>query len=106
MRKCNKTLHDNRIPSVVKTVGHGYLEDRRPSSNMDPYMVTGKLVETCCLWDGKDDDVTAKDDAAMATEQEGDADKLPSAGGPSNVVEAPLKDDVVLNLHEDDGDGV
>ncbi len=27
----------------------GYFEDRRPSSNMDPYVVTGMLIETCCL---------------------------------------------------------
>ena len=24
----------------------GYFEDRRPSSNMNPYLVTGKLMET------------------------------------------------------------
>ena len=27
----------------------GYFEDRRPSSNCDPYLVTSKLVETICL---------------------------------------------------------
>ena len=27
----------------------GYFEDRRPSSNCDPYDVTGALVRTCCL---------------------------------------------------------
>jgi len=27
----------------------GYFEDRRPSSNCDPYLVTGKLFETTCL---------------------------------------------------------
>ena len=26
----------------------GYFEDRRPASNCDPYLVTSKLVETCC----------------------------------------------------------
>jgi len=29
----------------------GYFEDRRPSSNCDPYLVTGKLFETICLDD-------------------------------------------------------
>jgi glutamine synthetase len=38
-----------RIPRVSKLEGKGYLEDRRPASNMDPYVVTGKLVKTCCL---------------------------------------------------------
>ena len=27
----------------------GYFEDRRPSSSCDPYLVTGKIFETCCL---------------------------------------------------------
>ena len=27
----------------------GYFEDRRPASNCDPYLVTGKIFETCCL---------------------------------------------------------
>lgn len=27
----------------------GYFEDRRPSSNCDPYLVTGKIFETTCL---------------------------------------------------------
>lgn len=29
----------------------GYLEDRRPASNMDPYIVTGLLAETTILWE-------------------------------------------------------
>ena len=27
----------------------GYFEDRRPASNMDPYLVTAKIFETTCL---------------------------------------------------------
>lgn len=27
----------------------GYFEDRRPSSNCDPYAVTDAVVRTCCL---------------------------------------------------------
>lgn len=40
-----------RIPRQVATDGHGYLEDRRPSSNCDPYSVTSRLVRTVCLND-------------------------------------------------------
>jgi glutamine synthetase len=29
-----------RIPRHVGTQGYGYLEDRRPASNVDPYRVT------------------------------------------------------------------
>jgi glutamine synthetase len=29
----------------------GYLEDRRPASNMDPYTVTALLAETTILWE-------------------------------------------------------
>jgi len=38
-----------RIPRQVSTDGKGYLEDRRPSSNCDPYSVTEALVRTCVL---------------------------------------------------------
>jgi glutamine synthetase len=38
-----------RIPRTVAEDGCGYLEDRRPSSNCDPYSVTEALVRTCCL---------------------------------------------------------
>ncbi len=26
----------------------GYIEDRRPNANVDPYVVTRLLVNTCC----------------------------------------------------------
>ncbi|XP_017006494.2 glutamine synthetase 1, mitochondrial-like [Drosophila takahashii] len=38
-----------RVPSNVATAGKGYLEDRRPRSNSDPYAVCGALVRTCLL---------------------------------------------------------
>jgi glutamine synthetase len=37
-----------RIPWQVEKDGCGYLEDRRPSSNCDPYRVSKKLIETIC----------------------------------------------------------
>ena len=37
-----------RVPWQVSVDGKGYLEDRRPSSNMDPYVVCHKLIETIC----------------------------------------------------------
>ncbi|KAJ6217080.1 hypothetical protein RDWZM_008237 [Blomia tropicalis] len=38
-----------RIPRAVADNGCGFLEDRRPSSNMDPYVVTEMLVRTIVL---------------------------------------------------------
>jgi len=38
-----------RIPRDVAEKKSGYLEDRRPSSNCDPYQVTEVMVRTCCL---------------------------------------------------------
>ncbi|XP_003747444.1 glutamine synthetase 1, mitochondrial-like [Galendromus occidentalis] len=38
-----------RIPRACADAGKGYLEDRRPASNMDPYVVTDLLVRTCLL---------------------------------------------------------
>lgn len=37
-----------RIPGSVAADGHGYLEDRRPGANCDPYEVAAKLLETIC----------------------------------------------------------
>ena len=37
-----------RIPWQVDKDGKGYLEDRRPSANCDPYKVSKRLVETIC----------------------------------------------------------
>jgi len=38
-----------RIPRQAKLEGKGYFEDRRPASNMDPYVVTSKIVKTTIL---------------------------------------------------------
>lgn len=37
-----------RIPLHVAQAGMGYIEDRRPNSNIDPYLVTARIVETAC----------------------------------------------------------
>ena len=37
-----------RIPMATAKYGKGYLEDRRPAANMDPYLVCAKLIETVC----------------------------------------------------------
>jgi glutamine synthetase len=37
-----------RIPWAVEKARKGWLEDRRPNANMDPYVVTRLLIETCC----------------------------------------------------------
>ena len=37
-----------RIPWQVEKDGKGYLEDRRPNANMDPYVVTRLITDTCC----------------------------------------------------------
>ncbi|KHN82237.1 Glutamine synthetase [Toxocara canis] len=38
-----------RISRQTDQDGYGYLEDRRPSSNCDPYSVTEAIVRTVCL---------------------------------------------------------
>jgi Glutamine synthetase len=38
-----------RIPLNVANDEKGYLEDRRPASNMDPYEVVSALLETVCI---------------------------------------------------------
>ena len=38
-----------RIPRDAEADKVGYFEDRRPASNMDPYVVTKMIVQTTCL---------------------------------------------------------
>ena len=38
-----------RIPRDTEKNGKGYLEDRRPASNIDPYVVTAKIAKTTIL---------------------------------------------------------
>ncbi|KAF3785757.1 Glutamine synthetase leaf isozyme [Nymphaea thermarum] len=40
-----------RVGRETEKQGKGYLEDRRPASNMDPYVVTSLLAETTILWE-------------------------------------------------------
>ncbi|GMN46563.1 hypothetical protein TIFTF001_015747 [Ficus carica] len=40
-----------RVGRETEKQGKGYLEDRRPASNMDPYVVTSLLAETTLLWE-------------------------------------------------------
>ena len=53
MHDCTWGISDRgrsiRIPRHVANQGHGYLEDRRPAANMDPYLVTERILRTCCL---------------------------------------------------------
>ena len=37
-----------RIPLLVEQEGRGYLEDRRPNANADPYLVAAVLLKTTC----------------------------------------------------------
>ena len=37
-----------RIPLHVSKQGYGYLEDRRPGANSDPYLVAARLIATVC----------------------------------------------------------
>ena len=40
-----------RIPTHVASRGYGYLEDRRPAANANPYLVSARIVETVCSSD-------------------------------------------------------
>ena len=43
-----------RIPtSVAHANGKGYFEDRRPGSNIDPYVVSAMIFDTCMLKESK-----------------------------------------------------
>merc|ERR1711988_6904 len=55
-----------RIPRSVEADGCGYLEDRRPSSNCDPYIVTSMVMQTCTDPNGEEADIVAKNVAQVA----------------------------------------
>lgn len=38
-----------RIPTETYSNRRGYIEDRRPASNIDPYVVTSNMFKVCCL---------------------------------------------------------
>ncbi|KAH8041554.1 hypothetical protein HPB51_016999 [Rhipicephalus microplus] len=38
-----------RVPRLVYDAGQGYLEDRRPGANVEPYSATAAIVKTVCL---------------------------------------------------------
>ena len=43
------TFSNPQTNTFIALDGYGYFEDRRPSSNCDPYLVTSKIFETTCL---------------------------------------------------------
>ena len=52
----------------------GYFEDRRPAANMDPYLVTGMIFDTCILnakfahiWPSPGDDIEGSDQLLVLT---------------------------------------
>lgn len=40
-----------RVPILVAQKGYGYLEDRRPGANADPYIVAARIMATICAID-------------------------------------------------------
>uniref|UniRef100_A0A6C0I532 glutamine synthetase n=1 Tax=viral metagenome TaxID=1070528 RepID=A0A6C0I532_9ZZZZ len=53
MHECTWGVSDRgrsiRIPRHVANQGYGYLEDRRPAANLDPYIVTERIMRTCLI---------------------------------------------------------
>jgi glutamine synthetase len=53
--KCTYGFSDRgksiRVPYLTHKAGKGYLEDRRPSSDCDPYKVVTRMLKTICLDD-------------------------------------------------------
>ena len=45
-----------RVGNQTFKDGYGYMEDRRPASNMDPYLVTGMIAQTVCVGAKEKDD--------------------------------------------------
>jgi len=51
---CGNRAASFRIPtSVMASNGKGYIEDRRPASNIDPYVVSAIIFDTGVLAESK-----------------------------------------------------
>ena len=59
----------------------GYFEDRRPSANCDPYLVTAMIFQTCCLEEENDDSLTPVEEDS-----------------PEEKKEVIHKDDITVNI--------
>ncbi len=59
-----------RIPQNVAVERCGYLEDRRPGANCDPYVVSSKMVETLVL-KKKSEEVELVEDEVEVVEEDG-----------------------------------
>merc|ERR1712226_1353640 len=56
-----------RIPTqTMHDKGKGYIEDRRPASNIDPYVVSSIILDTAVLAESKADDLIAQHDKWVA----------------------------------------
>ena len=64
-----------RIPWHVAKNGFGYIEDRRPNSNADPYLVLNALVNTICSSDDAGGDSITLDEAKELLAKQGKAIK-------------------------------
>jgi glutamine synthetase len=70
-----------RIPAAVATAQRGYLEDRRPNANADPYQVAALITETIC---GAADEVRVPVKKAAAKKVVDDHPlRLPGVVGPA-----------------------
>ena len=51
---CGNRACSFRVPTQVMSAnGKGYIEDRRPASNIDPYIVSSIIFDTACIPDSK-----------------------------------------------------
>jgi hypothetical protein len=42
--------HESKVDWIQLCFMVGYFEDRRPASNMDPYVVTSMIANTTIVW--------------------------------------------------------
>lgn len=59
-----------RIPNQTFKDNCGYFEDRRPAANIDPYLTTSKIFETCCSEDECSQVNYSEDDCSQANYSE------------------------------------
>ncbi|HEY5103894.1 MAG TPA: hypothetical protein VII65_02505, partial [Acidimicrobiales bacterium] len=70
-----------RIPAAVASAKKGYLEDRRPNANIDPYVVAALITDTICgaaSTSGGTKKTAKKAPAKKATTKKAPAKKAPA----------------------------
>ena len=93
-----------RVPNSTVKDGKGYFEDRRPASNMDPYIVTAMLLELTSKENEQSSINLVRSDAISLSESSEEVAALTEESSSSEEEVAPVSEEVASNEAVEDSD--